>query len=158
MKVSSNPNRFHSVYQDYYERTLLRDRSTSSIAWIGSLQYFLIFGVGIFTGRLFDAGLFYVLYDTFSVGERQRVEPTRGFMLYSLMLPCFAVIVIFQMLLSVCTEYYQLILCQGLGLGLCFGVLMNMTVGVPAHWFRTKRAIAMGVVCTLLSRPKKLNC
>ncbi|CAO1638000.1 unnamed protein product [Sympodiomycopsis kandeliae] len=50
------------------------------------------------------------------------------------------------MLLSLCTEYYQLLLCQGLGLGLCFGMLMNLTVGVPAHWFRTRRAIAMGVM------------
>ena len=50
------------------------------------------------------------------------------------------------MLLSLCTEYYQIFLCQGIGIGLGFGFLMNLTVGVPAQWFRRRRAVAMGVV------------
>jgi hypothetical protein len=40
----------------YYEANQLSDETPSNIAWIGSLQLFLIFFSGIFTGYLFDIG------------------------------------------------------------------------------------------------------
>lgn len=47
------------VFQDYY---VLAGTSTSSnISWIGSLQLFLLFFVGLPAGRLFDAGYFHPL-------------------------------------------------------------------------------------------------
>ena len=57
------------VYQNFYQRQFLQDYPPSTIAWIGSLQYFLIFGCGIFAGRLFDAGYFYHLFTAFSIRE-----------------------------------------------------------------------------------------
>lgn len=44
--------------QEYYTSTILQAYSQSDVAWIGAMQYFFIFGVGIFAGRAFDLGLF----------------------------------------------------------------------------------------------------
>lgn len=43
------------VFQDYYEKTILADTSPDAIAWIGSIQQFLLFFGGLVVGRLFDA-------------------------------------------------------------------------------------------------------
>lgn len=87
------------VFQAYYSNNFLSDHSLSDIAWIGSLQYGLVFGTGIFTGQLFERGHFDLLF------------PIAGFSL-----------VVLQMLLSLCTEYYQFLLCQGIALGFTLGV------------------------------------
>lgn len=42
------------VYQEYYETHQLQDQSSSSIAWIGSLQLFFLFGGSLVGGPLFD--------------------------------------------------------------------------------------------------------
>ena len=42
------------VYQSYYSTHL--GESNSTISWIGSFQLWLQFGLGLFAGRLFDAG------------------------------------------------------------------------------------------------------
>lgn len=44
------------VYQDYYTRVFLSEKTPSEIAWIGSMQLFLTFGLGLFAGKLFDEG------------------------------------------------------------------------------------------------------
>lgn len=43
------------TFQSYYETTLLPSSSSSSISLIGSLQVFLLYFVGTFAGRIFDA-------------------------------------------------------------------------------------------------------
>ena len=43
------------TFQSYYETTLLPSSSSSSISLIGSLQVFLLYFVGTFAGRAFDA-------------------------------------------------------------------------------------------------------
>lgn len=48
------------TFQSEYSTGLLRDFSQSSIAWIGSLQAFLMLVVGVLCGRALDAGYFYV--------------------------------------------------------------------------------------------------
>jgi hypothetical protein len=48
------------VYQTYYENTL--GIAPSTISWIGSIQVFLLFFLGTFTGRATDAGLFRPVY------------------------------------------------------------------------------------------------
>ena len=47
-------------FQTYYEGTLNLDSST--ISWLGSLQIFLLFFIGTFSGRAVDAGLFRPVY------------------------------------------------------------------------------------------------
>lgn len=44
------------VFEDYY--TLAGTSSPSNIAWIGSLQLFLMFAMGLPAGRLYDLGYF----------------------------------------------------------------------------------------------------
>lgn len=48
------------TFQSEYSTGLLRESSQSSIAWIGSLQAFLMLVIGVLCGRALDAGYFYV--------------------------------------------------------------------------------------------------
>lgn len=50
------------------------------------------------------------------------------------------------MLLSLCRTYAELFLAQGLGIALGCGVLFNLGVMVPSHWFLRRRAYATGIV------------
>ena len=52
-------------FQTYYEGTL--GLSPSTISWLGSVQIFLLFFIGTFSGRALDAGLFRSVYITGSV-------------------------------------------------------------------------------------------
>ncbi|KAI5985635.1 hypothetical protein EDD15DRAFT_1629834 [Pisolithus albus] len=56
------------VFQAYYEQDLLSDKSPSTIAWIGSVQYTFIYLPGLATGRLFDLGHFKIPYFVSSCG------------------------------------------------------------------------------------------
>lgn len=47
------------TFQSEYSTGLLKDSSQSSIAWIGSLQAFLMLVIGVLCGRALDAGYFY---------------------------------------------------------------------------------------------------
>ena len=42
------------AFQDYFSSNQLRDYSSSQIGWIFSLNLFLVFLCGIYTGRIFD--------------------------------------------------------------------------------------------------------
>jgi hypothetical protein len=42
------------VFQEYYQTHQLKDKSPSTIAWIGSLQTFFMFSGFLFGGPLFD--------------------------------------------------------------------------------------------------------
>lgn len=113
------------VFERYYLTNTLSSYSSSTIAWIGAVQYFLLFAVGGVAGRLFDLGYFRPLF-------------TAG-----------CVIVVFsQMMLSLCTEYYQIFLAQGIGLGIGFGLVFNLAVTAPTHHFNKRRGIAMGVMAS----------
>ncbi|KAF7370383.1 MFS domain-containing protein [Mycena sanguinolenta] len=109
------------VFQAYYEETLLKDTPASNIAWIGSIQYSLVFLPGLITGRMFDLGYFKI--------------------------PLFAascLLVLSTFLVAECTEYWQFILCQGLATGIGCGTIFGPTLGVIGHWFKRKRGLAMG--------------
>ncbi|KAF8202013.1 major facilitator superfamily domain-containing protein [Mycena galopus ATCC 62051] len=47
------------VYQDYYTRYSLSNKTPSDISWIGSFQLFMQYAPGILVGRAFDAGYFH---------------------------------------------------------------------------------------------------
>jgi hypothetical protein len=48
------------VFQDFYTRS--GTSSAFNISWIGSVQLFLLFSMGLVTGKLFDAGYFHYIY------------------------------------------------------------------------------------------------
>ncbi|KAJ7491908.1 major facilitator superfamily domain-containing protein [Mycena latifolia] len=109
------------VFQAYYQETLLKDVPPSNIAWIGSIQYSLVFLPGLVTGRLFDLGYFKIPY-----------------------LIASSLLVLSTFLVAQCTQYWHFILCQGLATGISCGVIFGPTLGVVGHWFKRKRGLAMG--------------
>ncbi|PSR71991.1 hypothetical protein PHLCEN_2v12201 [Hermanssonia centrifuga] len=113
------------VFQDYYAKHLLRNHSPSEISWIGSVQTFLLFGLGVITGRCFDNGYFF-----------HTIIP--GSLIYTFSL----------FMLSLCQpgRYYQFFLSQGVGLGLGMGMLAVPSASIASHYFRTNQARANGIV------------
>jgi hypothetical protein len=43
-------------------------------------------------------------------------------------------------------HYYQVFLCQGIGMGLALGLIIVPAVSVPSHYFRARRSLVMGIV------------
>lgn len=111
------------VFQTYY--TLHLDVSASSISWIGTIQNFLSFFIGAFSGRLLDAGYF---LPTVIVGVTLQI------------------LGIF--LMSISTQYWHFLLTQGLVNGLGGGIFFTPCMGVMAQWFSKHRSIALGVAST----------
>jgi MFS family permease len=111
------------AFQTYYASILPQPPST--ISWIGSIQAWLLFAVGMFSGRALDAGLF-----------RPTVIVGIGFQLLG----------IFTM--SVAKTYWQLLLTQGVCTGLGGGIFFVPIMGVCSTYFAKKRGMAIGIVTT----------
>lgn len=101
------------------------DRSPSSISWIGSIQIWLTMVGGIFTGRLLDAGFF---VPTLLIGAILQV--------------------LGMFLMSICTEYWQLMLTQGLLTGIGGGIFFTPALALVATYFDKRRGLAIGLVTT----------
>ncbi|MDI1492935.1 MAG: hypothetical protein OHK93_004718 [Ramalina farinacea] len=110
------------IFQSYYELTLLRDESSSRISWIGSIQAFLLIFTGIFTGPLFDLG-------------------------YCKSMICAgALLIVFgTMMTSLCTEYWQFILAQGLVVGIGCGLSFIPSIALTPTYFSKKKGLANGI-------------
>lgn len=84
------------MFQSYYEQVL--PQSASAISWIGSIQVFLLFFIATFSGRAVDAGYFKLIW---AVGAMLNL------------------IGIFMT--SLCNQFWQFFLAQGLCMGLGCG-------------------------------------
>ncbi|KAI9459461.1 MFS general substrate transporter [Lactarius psammicola] len=111
------------VFQDYYENVLLKGTSPSTIAWIGSIQFSLIFSLALIAGRLFDLGY-----------------------LRSIIILASINIVTCTLLIAECNEFWQLLLCQGIGIGISGGLVFGPVMSVIAHWFKKRRSTAFGII------------
>ena len=109
------------IFQSYYLTTLRI--GPSAISWIGSVQIFLVYFVGTFSGRALDAGYYRIVLAT-------------GCLLQ--------VLAVFMT--SISSEYWQLFLAQGICKGLGDGFVFCPTVALVATYFTKKRALAMA--CT----------
>jgi MFS family permease len=49
-------------------------------------------------------------------------------------------------MLSLARHYYQYFLSQGIGIGIGIGLLFVPSISVVTHYFKRRRAIAMGIV------------
>jgi MFS family permease len=99
--------------------------SPSSIAWIGSIESALLMLVGVITGPLFDAGYFYVL------------------------VPVGTFLVVFGLMMtSLSTEYYQIMLAQGICVGIGTGCLFVPSVALLPQYFKKKRGLANGIAAS----------
>ncbi|KAL4951322.1 major facilitator superfamily domain-containing protein [Aspergillus filifer] len=111
------------VFQTYYTETL--GRSASDISWVGSIQIFLLFFIGTFSGRATDAGYFKI---TLAIGA-------------TLELFCI-------FMTSLCTKYWQLFLAQGLGQGIGCGLMFCPTIALTPTYFSKNRSVAIGIVAS----------
>ncbi|KAI4199319.1 MAG: hypothetical protein LQ350_004701 [Teloschistes chrysophthalmus] len=116
------------AYQEFYSSALLSNMSASSISWIGTIQGCLLEIVGIFVGPIYDRGYFHALIYTGSL-----------------------LVVVGTMALSVCTTYWQVLLAQGICVGLGSGIVFVPSVSVVTASFNKHRAIAIGVVSSASS-------
>lgn len=108
------------VFQAYYEENILRYSSPSNIAWIGSVQYALVYLPALVAGRIFDLGYFKI--------------------------PCLAAssgIVVSAFLTAECTQFWHFFLVQGFSMGVCCGIIVGPAMVVISHWFDRKRGLAM---------------
>ncbi|KAF8265572.1 MFS general substrate transporter [Lactarius quietus] len=111
------------LFQDYYQNVLLKGTSPSTIAWIGSIQVTLFMLPALISGRLFDLGYF---RSTLTVASLNLVVCT--------------------ILMAECHEFWQLLLCQGFGIGMSCGLVFGPVMSVIAHWFKKRRSTALGIV------------
>lgn len=111
------------AFQTYYV-DVMQLGPNSAVSWIGSLLVFFVFGIGILSGRAFDAGYFRLL---FWGGSLLSIF---GFFM-----------------LSLCKTYYQVFLahavCIGIGLGIAFS---PSTTLASTYFSHAKRSVALAVV------------
>ncbi|KAL4882962.1 MFS general substrate transporter [Aspergillus karnatakaensis] len=108
------------TFQTLYTATLAV--SPSTISWIGGVQTSLLFFIGVFAGRATDAGFF---YQTFTLG------------VFLQLLGIF--------MASLCTEYWQILLAQGVSVGFGNGFTFTSGLAVMSSYFVRDRAFAVGV-------------
>ncbi|KAF2270995.1 MFS general substrate transporter [Lojkania enalia] len=113
----------YGAFQNYYQHAFLSSSDPSAISWIGTIQAWLLITIGILSGPLFDLGFF------------------RSMLYVGNFLVVFGV-----MMLSLCEKYWQVLLAQGLCMGLGAGLLYIPSLALVGIWFSRKRAIAMGIV------------
>ena len=110
----------YGVFQEYYTKSL--GQPPSSIAWIGSVQVFFLFAIGMASGRLTDVGYFRIMFFC-------------GVFLQVLGL----------FMVSLCTEYWQIFLAQAICLGIGNGFTFCPALAVLSQYFKKYRAVAVGI-------------
>ncbi|KAG9189696.1 hypothetical protein G6011_06564 [Alternaria panax] len=111
------------VFQSYYQRNQLSDYSPSTIAWIASLEIFVMFAPGPIVGFIYDnyGPKYILLFGTF-------------FHVFGLMMT------------SLCTEYWQFVLAQGICSPLGLNCVFQAGTSTIPTWFLKKRGLAFGVM------------
>ncbi|KAM0277090.1 hypothetical protein ACHAQH_006098 [Verticillium albo-atrum] len=112
-------------FQAFYERDLLRSRTPFEISTIGSLQSFLMVFLGFVAGPIYDLGY-----------SRQQLW------LGSLL------IVLGTVAQSFSTKLWQLLLSQGVAVGIGMGSLAVLGVALPSLWFDRNLPLANGVAAS----------
>ncbi|KAL9108395.1 MAG: hypothetical protein Q9227_006856 [Pyrenula ochraceoflavens] len=107
------------LFQSYYVNQL--HQQPSAVSWIGSVQIFLTFFIGTFSGRATDGGYFKL---TFIIGS---VIQLVGIFMTSL-----------------CTKYWQIFLSQGVCTGIGNGLVFVPSVSLLSTYFLKNRSLALG--------------
>ena len=112
------------AYQDYYvsSNSVLSNEIPLAISWIGTLQGFLLLVVGILCGPVFD----------------------RGYVRHLIVTGSFLV-VFGMMMTSLGQRYWQILLAQGVCVGVGAGCLFLLSVAMMAMYFTSKRAFMTGI-------------
>ncbi|KAF2111973.1 major facilitator superfamily domain-containing protein [Lophiotrema nucula] len=110
-------------FQTYYVHHLLPSYSASSISWIGSLQLFLTMAFCLPVGILYDHGHLYSLVIAGTLLEVLGLVGT-----------------------SFSTNYWQVLVFQGIMCGSGCGIVAILTSASVARWFEKRRLWAAGIV------------
>ena len=113
-----------SIFETHYIH-VFPHISHSTISWIGSLQLFLTLFIGVFAGKAIDGGHVRVVVVTGIIFEVAGMLGT-----------------------SWCKEFWQVVLCQGVVVGMGSGMLAFTSAAVIPHYFVKRRMLAAGVVST----------
>ncbi|KWU42506.1 MFS general substrate transporter [Rhodotorula sp. JG-1b] len=113
------------VFQTYYADHQLSSYTSSDISWIGSFQLAMVLACAFLAGKAFDAG--YIKY-----------------LLCAAL--CFYAAGMFG--LANATQYWQIFLAQGLSCGLAAGIAFLPAASSVSHWFKRRRATALGFLAT----------
>ncbi|KAJ3717552.1 major facilitator superfamily domain-containing protein, partial [Lentinula raphanica] len=110
-------------FQAYYKQNQLSHKSESDIAWIGAFQTFCIYFMGSIFGSIFDK---------FGAGPLIFMGGL-GFSVSCMMQ-------------SLCKEFWEFFLAQGLLQGFCLSALFSPSFASINHWFFKRRGLALGIV------------
>ncbi|KAJ4306807.1 hypothetical protein N0V88_000175 [Collariella sp. IMI 366227] len=110
------------VFQQYYLTHQLHNHTPDDIAWIGSIMSFIQFAGGAITGPMFDRYGMWV------------VRPGAVVYVFGLMMT------------SICKEYWQFMLAQGVVTGFGMSLLQVPAFAAVSQYFDKKRGAALGLV------------
>ncbi|KAF7558189.1 hypothetical protein G7Z17_g122 [Cylindrodendrum hubeiense] len=113
------------VFQEYYQNNILKDYSASTISWIPSLQIFFMMAMGPIIGMLYD-----------------RYGP-RHLIFAGTILHVFGI-----MMCSLGSEYYQIMLAQGVCSALGVSAIFQPALNTIHGWFSTNSGAAFGILAT----------
>ncbi|KAM0347549.1 hypothetical protein ACHAP4_011312 [Fusarium culmorum] len=111
------------IFQDYYQHNQLRSYSSSTIAWIPSVESFMMFFWGPVVGKMTD-----------EFGPRVPILLGSFLHVFGLMMT------------SISKEYYQILLSQGFCSATGCSFLFYAPIAAVGTWFLRHRAIAFGIV------------
>jgi predicted MFS family arabinose efflux permease len=111
------------VFQAHYTADL--GMEPSAVSWIGSMQMLGHFALGMFSGRMFDAGYFYWV-----------------------VIPGMLLATLGTFMTSLCTAYWQLFLAQGLMTGLGCGLQFAPTISLVTTYFARNRNVAVAIMAS----------
>jgi len=113
------------IFQEYYQQNNLSRYSSSSVSWIPSMEVFMMFFGGPIWGKVFD-----------NYGPR-----------YLLLVGTF-LHVFGLMMTSLSTEYYQILLSQGVVSSLGSSMVFSASTASVGTWFFKKRAASFGIMAS----------
>ncbi|KAF2109154.1 major facilitator superfamily domain-containing protein [Lophiotrema nucula] len=111
------------VFQSYYQANQLRDYSPSTIAWISSCEIFVMFFPGPIVGFFID-----------NYGPRWVLVFGSFFHVFGIMMT------------SLCKEYWQFVLAQGICSPLGLNCIFTCATSSITTWFFKKRGAAFGIM------------
>ncbi|KID95136.1 Major facilitator superfamily domain, general substrate transporter, partial [Metarhizium majus ARSEF 297] len=113
------------AFQTFYSSGTLFTQTSSNISWIGSIQAFLVLFTGFLSGPIYD----------------------RGYLRALLLVGSF-LIVFGNMMLSLATDYWQVVLAQGVCVGLGSGLIYVPAVAILPTYFNTRLGLAIGLAAS----------
>ncbi|KAK2017351.1 major facilitator superfamily transporter [Colletotrichum eremochloae] len=113
------------AFQEYYQNDLLPNYSPGTISWIPSLQIFFMMALGPVIGQLYD-----------NYGPRWLVFGGTILHVFGLMMT------------SLSTQYWQILLSQGICSAIGVAAVISPGLNVIHGWFNVNRGAAFGVLST----------